>query len=278
MRIDYRLLFDCPVRKALSDDGILDFLRDRATAAAAVAMFGKDPDPNTPAEKRTLTVERLVRDRTVKVETTAEKLLERAAALDPHAAHCEGCSANLAQRAFGCFGEIPTPIPGEAEEWLIKLCSDPQTTLTGSLLAQAIFDGGFTGAVSEEARADGKLFARSEGPVASWGSGGNAREIEADRLFELLLGVRRRKPDDAFLLLVMLNLVRLDGERIAEADDIRHAVSMLGSEPKEAAARLEIDVPLAAGRPPPAAAPWLEYFTALFAAALLRAEFAVSVD
>lgn len=276
MRIDHRLLFDCPVRKALSDQGILDRLRDRATADAAVEMFRKDPDPNTPPERRTLTVERIVRDRKVKVETTPEKLRAGTADLDGHAAHCTGCPANLGQRPFGCFGEIPTPIPAAVEEWIMKLPSDPQSSLTGSLLTQAIFDGGFTGEPMEKVREAGWMFELSQGSTANWGGGANARELEADRLFELLLTVHQRGADDAFSLLIFLNMVRLDGERVASADDIRAALGLLSENAGEAAARLELDVPLHAGRPPSAAGAWLEYFTALFAAGLLRVQMAVS--
>jgi hypothetical protein len=275
MSADFCVMLDCPPKQALGVDGLLRLIDDRRRAREAIGHYTRMGETPEQAARHVFEIQRTRGDRTVAVETCAEKLLAEAAVLDGHADKCADCPANLGQEPFGCYGRLEYPVPAEAEEFLMRLPADPNTHYTGNLLAQNIYDNGFNGAPIEEMRTKGGRFFRlGEAVEVSWGSGNSERSFNSDQILHLLLFGGPFPPTDALLLLMQLNLIRLDRERVTTPDDVRAAAGLLGD--PEAPARLDFDLPLAAGRPPAEAASLLNFLTALFAGALLGAPVSVS--
>lgn len=161
----------------------------------------------------------------------------------------------------------------------MSLPSDPDTTFTGGLLAGRIYDRGLTGAPIAALRDRGKF--ERDGPVErTWGSGHSERTLDSDHLLHALFADEDGgfSPRDAVVLLAGLNLLKLDGERIEDADGIERAVRIVedAGSAGEAAGRLDFDLPVHVGRPPPEAAGTLEFLTALFGAAITGRSLAIS--
>src|SRR5213083_2397156 len=103
MGIDYVVDYDCEPKRALGLDHILELLKDRSRALAALELLrmrgiGDVTLDEVEFEFVARTPEGDMAPRRVRVKDT----LDRASALEEFAPACDGCPANNTGRAFGC--------------------------------------------------------------------------------------------------------------------------------------------------------------------------------
>ncbi len=212
MAIDYIIELDCPPKRVLSADGILERLKERQRAAEVIAWFRAAGDKRPPAE---MGFEFSHSASSEKQLIIVQDLLDHAAALDEHAGHCQNCPANISGEAYGCMGFINYPISAQAEVWLLERLPVPDEPLVWLLLRKGIRDFGYDGAsvkaLREAEAADEQAERRYfELPVAPQRRLGELR-VSADQALEMIFGVGQRIiPNHAGVLLLFFAAIKRD--------------------------------------------------------------------
>ncbi len=212
MAIDYGIAYDCPPKRLMGAEGILERVKSRAHAETVIALYREGGDQRPPTEmefEMTRTnLEGVEESRVINVQG----LLDFAAQLNPLARHCEGCPANVTGKPFGCYGAVQYPISAAAERWLLDSLPGIAEPLIWLLLRQGVQELGYDGASVAPLRADPTYFEEHRLP------GRDLTEFifTGNQMFEMLFLVGAIQPSHAGMLLLLLGAIR----REIEADQI----------------------------------------------------------
>ncbi|MEZ0227090.1 MAG: hypothetical protein ACAI25_00575, partial [Planctomycetota bacterium] len=205
MGIDYVVDYDCEPKKALGLDHILDLLKDRSRALAALELFQRKGIGDMPIDQLEFefvarTPEGDLAPRRVKVKS----VLDRAVALEEFAPACDECPANNTGRAYGCVGTIGYPLSRLGEVWLLgRVQRGPGSDLLKALLKELALDG----ADIAKMRAAGATF--FEARVAPQRSD-LGFELVTDQLLEVIFCKGHLVPSHAAIILIALSALRLE--------------------------------------------------------------------
>ncbi len=230
MAIDYIIEWDCAPKQALTADGILERLKERARADEVIQWFRAAGDKREPAQMGFEFSHSTPGDAGDKQLIVVQDLIDHASALDDYAAHCAACPANRSGKAYGCVGFIQYPISARAETWLLERLPVPDEPLVWLLLRQGIQKLGYDGASIKALReADGDPEAAErryfELPIAPERRLGELR-VSGDQALEMIFGVGPRLiPNHAGILLLFMGAI----DRDLEAEEIR-GISSLAAE------------------------------------------------
>ena len=218
MAIDYGIAYDCPPKRLMGAEGILERVKSRAHAETVIALYREGGDQRPPTEmefEMTRTnLEGVEESRVINVQG----LLDFAAQLNPLARHCEGCPANVTGKPFGCYGAVQYPISAAAERWLLDSLPGIAEPLIWLLLRQGVQELGYDGASVAPLRADPTYFEEHRLP------GRDLTEFifTGNQMFEMLFLVGAIQPSHAGMLLLLLGAIRREIEA-----DIEYAATVM---------------------------------------------------
>ncbi len=209
MGIDYVIDWECEPKHALSTAGILARLKARDRSAAIIRLYRDNGDQRAPKDMGFELVRRLPDGSEETQMVIVQTLIDEAAQLDPLAVRCEGCPANRAGRAFGCFGSVNYPISRTGELWLLKQLPGNDEPLAFLLLRQMLMEQRDIGQQAAKFRAESRAIfetketfgKRIEGVVAS-----------TDQIFELLFLSQAITPTYGAALLIFFGAIPRDLE------------------------------------------------------------------
>jgi hypothetical protein len=221
MGIDYIVDLDCPAKRALGVETIVQCLKARSRADMVMRLSREAGDTRAPEAITFQTMLRRPSGDEV-VDVSVGQLYAQAAALDPHRPGCASCVANAnAPQGFGCVRYISYPIARETEQWLwARLPSDVQST-AGQMLMRAVHDFGWDGAQAREMRAQGNTFFESQTPLQ--GRYPNGFTLTSDQLFHMMFQVGHLGDTHAAMLCLFLGVVPHSTDPAAMADPSRRA-------------------------------------------------------
>lgn len=205
MGIDYVVDYDCEPKRALGLDHILELLKDRSRALAALELLEEKGVSHLPIDQVEFefiarTPEGDMAPRRVKVKD----VLDRASALEEFAPACDKCPANNSGRAYGCVGSIGYPLSQFGEVWLLgRVQKGPGADLIRALLKELAL----TGSDIAKMRAAGETF--FEARVAPQ-RGDLGFELATDQLLEVIFCRGHLVPSHAAIVLIALSALRLE--------------------------------------------------------------------
>lgn len=205
MGIDYVVDYDCEPKRALGLDHILELLKDRSRAVAALELLRKKGVPDRPLDQVEFefvarTPEGDMAPRRVRVK----EVLDKASALEEFAPACDDCPANNTGRAYGCVGSIGYPLSQVGEVWLLgRVQRGPGSDLLRALLKELALDG----ADIAKMRAAGTTF--FEARIAPQ-RGDLGFELATDQLLEVIFCKGHLVPSHASIVLIALSALRLE--------------------------------------------------------------------
>jgi hypothetical protein len=174
MAIDYIVNYQCKVKQALGDDGIIHLVKSKSRAEALMQRFieqGMKPEEAMNAQFGIQTVKT---DGASGIEmVTVGSLFKQAELLDDHRETCADCPAS-AGNPFGCFQSINYPLSEAAEEWIAKLAAKAISAgMPNNILIQFILDQQVTGETFAKMRSteQNRPYLEAEYPI----------ELEVDR-------------------------------------------------------------------------------------------------
>lgn len=196
MAIDYIVDQPCPVKDALTQEGMISLIKQRDRGLAVLELLMKDGKTR---DQALLTVVGLqimtpagIEDRDYKVS----ELLDEARVLNDLQVHCEECLAGRGE-AFGCLKNIHYPISGTAEAWLATTGKKAvEKGLPQSMALQYIHDNSVTGDQFRQMRADANgSFLELKKPleVTLFKSILTRRTVNTDQILFLMLGYGKVK-------------------------------------------------------------------------------------
>ncbi len=172
MAIDYRAMFPCKVREAISDTELLRMEKVKNRANMVLELMRNDPNINQTQPESEWTFKVIVRgangdeEREMRI---ADMLLE-SAPLQELCVHCKQCPFNLLSNDFGCGGAIHYPITAKAENWLLSRLPTDLSSPAGELLIRAIKDFNYDGAFIDSLRNRKEVYELATAPERKWGS------------------------------------------------------------------------------------------------------------
>lgn len=224
MAIDYALELNCIPRQQFGTLGIVERLKAGERAASVIRLFREAGDSRPPSEMG-FEMARSLPDGTEETRVViVQEMLDVAAELDGHGAHCQGCPANLHAPAFGCSGQVNYPISTTAEAWLLERLPGIDQPLVWLLLREGMQANGYDGEAARGLRGTPTYF--EEKRVR----GRDLVEfvISADQIFEMLFLVGSIQPAHAAILLLFFDAIPRSA---IEAPDI--VAMMNGTIPRE---------------------------------------------
>lgn len=207
MSADYILKHLCQARKAIPEAKLVALVGHRSLAEYAVAQI-RAGNPTIPLEtiKQYQVIAKQSRPDGVIEQRpiTVEELFNLAQPLKQFQNDCDKCPANIADRAFGCFGTINYPIRREVEEWLLarlpKDINDPNLQALMRFLSNFEVDG----QAIDQMRP--KLFESQQALKRIWGSAADLKRITSSQLIHILIFGGNINPKLAGLLAKLLKL------------------------------------------------------------------------
>lgn len=236
MGIDYVIERSCPVRDALGAQRLVQMVKLRNQARAAIAHQESRGESKPANEIKIRSVLQTPEGKTVR-ETNAQELLDEAAPLLPLETHCHGCSANVEESPFGCFGSIAYPIRIESEEAMLALLPSALDCTAGQFLRSALADFHMDGTRVATLRGhNGRYFEGPETRARHWTGWWTKYAVDFNQLFELIFTGGKIAPAHGFVLCVILGVVdqRLDAREIVglmHDADRKREVLMAGTVP-----------------------------------------------
>lgn len=222
MAIDYIIEYDCIPKQTLTQEGIIQRLKEKERAETIIQWFRAAGDGRPPSEMGFEFSKSTPEEEGEKELIVVQDLLDHAANLEPLEHHCKGCPANRAGKPFGCMGFIQYPISARAEAWLLDRLPVPDEPLVWLLLKQGIEAFGYDGASVRALREvdqtdeDGKR-TYFEIPISPYRRLGELH-VSGDQMFEMIFGVGQHIiPNHAGILLLFFHVI----DRELEADEIR---------------------------------------------------------
>ncbi len=216
MGIEYVIEQACPVRDALGGPRMVQLVKWRNQARAAVALQERKGEPKPPAEIKIRSVLHTPEGKTVR-ETDAQSLLDESEPLRPLETHCPPCCVNVAQAPFGCFGSIAYPIRRASEEALLSLLPRTLDCTAGQFLRSALADFHMDGARAATLRGHGgRFFESAESARRDWSGWWTKYSVDFNQMFELIFTGGKIEPAHGFVLCLILGVIdqRLDAREI----------------------------------------------------------------
>jgi hypothetical protein len=238
MGIDYVVDYDCEPKRALGLDRIVELLKDRSRAIAALELLRARGAVDLPVadiefEFVARTPDGDMAPRRVKVK----EVLDRASILEEFAPACEGCPANNTGRAFGCVGSIAYPLSEISEAWLIgRVQRGPGADLLRALLQELALTGGDIAKM----RAAGETFFEAR-TAARRDDLGFA--LAADQLLEVIFCKGHLVPSHAAIVLLALSALRLERPVPEEAELPPGSAMLVGKDENGVASAQLFDIP-----------------------------------
>lgn len=207
MAIDYAIDLPCPPKTTLGTGGIIERLKDRDRANVIIRDFRQAGDARPPSEMG-FELTRSTLDGGETELLVVQDVLDRAAELQPLAAQCTGCPANVFNRPFGCIGQVNYPISDAAEAWLLDQLPGIETPLVWLLLREGIQKLGYDGETTKPLRPNPQYFEESRL------RGRDLAEFvfSTDQVFEMLFLLGHIQPAQAAVLLLFFHAVPRDVE------------------------------------------------------------------
>jgi hypothetical protein len=238
--IDYVVDYDCEPKQALGVDRILEIMKDRSRAAAALDLLRARGEIDRPIE--TIEFEFVARTpdgdlapRRVRVKD----VFDRASALEEFAPACDGCPANNSGRSFGCMGVVGYPLSSHGESWLLaRVRAGPGAELLKAFLSELALTGGDIAKM----RAAGEAFFESREAPAREDLGFSLR---TDQLLEAIFCRGHLVPAHAAIVLIALSALRLE-RPVPREQDLPPGTAMLigrDEEGKESAQVFDMPAP-----------------------------------
>jgi len=210
MAIDYRGVFPCKVREAVSDADLLDMEKAGNRAQVVLDVMRNDPRIDKSKPESEWTFKTVIRgpDGPRQAELRIEDCLAQAAPLEPLARHCRGCPFNIRATDFGCGGAIGYPISAQAERWLMSRLPADLNTPRGRLLTRAITDFKFDGSVIDATRSRKDVY-ESDVPVERKWGGLLSRKtrITSSQILHMTFGVGNLQATHAKLIAYFLGFL-----------------------------------------------------------------------
>ena len=204
MGVDYVVDLECAPKDALGVQGVVDLLkaRHRAEYVRDVLRANGDTRPLTEMTFQTVV---LRPEGPVEEEVSVQSLFDRAAALDPHAAACQGCEARCQPVPFGCVGYVSYPVREATETWLLEQLPADLGSPAGTMLASAFRDFGWDGTFTERLRAQGDtFFERRAGGQRRWQTGFT---VTSDQLWQILFGLGHLSPAHSMMCALFVGVI-----------------------------------------------------------------------
>jgi hypothetical protein len=213
MGVDYVIDLPCAPKAALGGaQQLVALVKQRGQAESLLQLARTQGDTRAPDE---ITFQSAVMRPTgvEEREVSLQTLFDASAPLAAHERACQGCPANCADRAFGCYGYIAYPVPAAAEKWLLGRLPRSLSCTAGHMLVKALGDFGWNGEHVAQMRAQGGTFFEArERIVATWGEGRKVLALDSDTLLEMVLFVGHVQPSHALMLSLFLGLLPHDLE------------------------------------------------------------------
>jgi hypothetical protein len=205
MGIDHVIDLDCVPKQTLTTPGILARLKAQQRAATIIKLY-RDRGDNRPPSEMGFEMVRRTPDGNEEVQVVVvQELLDEAVKLEPLANYCEGCPANRAGRAFGCFDNINYPLTRIGEIWLLKQLPKPDDTLIFLLLQQTVQD------IQEKQSDQVGLMRQNPGSIFETRDAFARRyhefSITTDQVFQMLFFPDSIQPAYAALLLLLFGAI-----------------------------------------------------------------------
>jgi len=203
--IDYVVDYDCEPKRALGLDHILELLKDRSRAVAALELLRKkDPDLGSIDGLEFEFVARTPDGDLAPRRVRVKEVLDRASALEEFAPACDKCPANNTGRAYGCVGSIGYPLSHLGEVWLLgRVQKGPGSELLQALLKELALDGSD---ISKMRRAGPTFFEARVAPQR----GDLGFELATDQLLEVIFCKGHLVPSHAAIVLIALSALRIE--------------------------------------------------------------------
>lgn len=204
MGVDYVVDLECAPKDALGVQGVVDLLKARSRAEYVRDVLRANGDTRPLAEMTFQTV--VMRpEGPVEESVSVQSLFDRAAALDPHAAACEGCPARCQTIPFGCVGYVSYPVRPSTEAWLLEQLPVDLGSPAGTMLASAFHDFGWDGAFTQRLRGQGDtFFEQSAGIRRRWGPGFS---VTSDQIWQVLFGLGHLAPAHAMMCALFFGVI-----------------------------------------------------------------------
>ena len=219
MAIDHIVALDCPPKRALGVQGIVDRIKARSRAESALSYARANGDKRAP-EAITFKVA-IIGPKGVAEErdVAVGGLLQQSAALESHRASCAGCPANHGSPSgFGCYESINYPIQTDTEAWLVSRLPQELSSTAGFLFGKALVDFGWDGEQAASMRANGRTF--FESPDQLGVQYDDDIVIGSDVVFHMMFHLGHLGAAHAKLLCLFLGMLPADlpPQRIGAAD------------------------------------------------------------
>jgi len=211
MAIDFIIGYDCPPKRALTEEGIQERLKANERAQLIIRIYREAGDERPPSQMGFELTHRTPEGKTTEL-VVVQNLLDMAQPLTEQAHHCQGCPANRNGQPYGCMGFIQYPISGQAERWLLNQLPTQREALVYLLLKQGIDDFAYDGQSILPLRLNEVYFEERVPPLRRLGE----FDINANQVFEMIFGVGDIQPNHAAILLLFFNAI----ERDLQADGI----------------------------------------------------------
>ncbi len=228
MGIDFMIGKPCEPKEQLGADGIIAMLKARDRGQHVAGLMRKGGDERPLSEISFVTAVYRSDGQMDEQQVSVQSLLDQAKPLDDHAAHCEGCSANVAGEPYGCRGYISYPIQEATERWLLDRLPDDLNTTAGFLLTEATSDLGLDGERAKGLRSDGEVFFEKQTATGvRWGDGEEGFMFQADQMFDMFFGLGALKPSHMAMLALFMGILPhdLDHERFGPIMRDPHALA-----------------------------------------------------
>jgi hypothetical protein len=202
--IDYIVDYDCEPKRALGLDRILEILKDRSRAVAALEVLRARGEADRPLD--TIEFEFVARTPDGDLaprRVNVKEVLDRAASLEEFAPACEECPANNSGRPFGCIGVIGYPLSSLGESWLLgRVRPGPGAELLKDFLQALDLTGGD---IAKMRNAGEAFFELRQAP----GRDDLGFQLRTDQLLEAIFCKGHLEPVHAAIVLISLSAVRL---------------------------------------------------------------------
>jgi hypothetical protein len=213
MAIDYLIQYPCVPRAELSDELILDLLKEQERAQMIIHAYRASGDPRPPSEMGFEFTRRGPEGEEGTQLIVVQDVLNRVEQLKPFEPHCAACPANRLGKPYGCVGFIEYPISEAAEVWLLNRLPSLSEPLLWLLLKQGVesfmYDGQTIAALRAASEAYFEARSAPKRRLAEF-------DIDGNQVFEMIFNVGAIQPNHAGVLLLFFHAI----PRGIEADAI----------------------------------------------------------
>ncbi len=196
MAIDYIVQYPCAVRKQVNDQQLLELIKHRNRALAAIAAVQQQFPQKTPqqiAQEHKMAV--IVAGPDGKAQQAAIPIIQvwqQSAPLDALQPHCQNCPANVFKRPFGCTEAVNYPIARATENWLLERLPADIKNPSLDMLLRFMADTGVDGAAVDAQRGRREIYESSQPLTRQWGGLFRKKIISSSQLLQIMFFAGQR--------------------------------------------------------------------------------------